>query len=408
MFIRALKVSVLPLIAIGSFVAVASAACGGQDSPTATRVPDRVATATSVTETAAATVSGAATAAAPARREPTGDDATPVVRISRPTDPELAAVYDKAVAVLTDRALSHSDRRNKVRLLRKSAGDDKFFAAIQSAPVVDPGTGKSVSFSEYMADLASTYIGHPEAPISFDPVGAATRIYFSPTEKVIREMTGIGLELDRILAAAGTYRGALSEVETLVKAVEAIQVISEVEAVVEAASAPPPAFIEKRRDLKDTYVRARTILTDPSESDDSRRQKLRVLQDDVGDEALTLVLRYVPIIDSETDTVQTFDSYMRELAGDYSSASGSPIERDPVGATMRIFFDPSVETIQAMTGFGLSQNEQRDVSRRYERESVDFGAAVKEIAGRAKSEFDWKDFKSSAADLASSIFSFGD
>ena len=98
----------------------------------------------------------------------------------------------------------------------------------------------------------------------------------------------------------------------------------------------PPAFISRDPELKDTYERARQIYTDPNETEESRRNKIRVLQGNVGQEAVTLVLRYVPVVDLEDGTVQTSDSHMREMAETYDSERGSPIDRDPVGATMKI------------------------------------------------------------------------
>ena len=41
---------------------------------------------------------------------------------------------------------------------------------------------------------------------------------------------------------------------------------------------------------------------------------------------------------------------MREMAESYDSEPGSPLDRDPVGATMKILFDPSPENIRRMTG----------------------------------------------------------
>ena len=99
---------------------------------------------------------------------------------STTADLDRLAVYDKASEVLQDGSLSYSDRRNRLRLVRRSFGDDLFFAVIQDVPVYDAGTGQTVTFTGYMADLAGTFVGHPQAPITFDPTGAATQIYFSP------------------------------------------------------------------------------------------------------------------------------------------------------------------------------------------------------------------------------------
>ena len=150
----------------------------------------------------------------------------------------------------------------------------------------------------------------------------------------------------------------------------------------------PPAFISSDPELRDTYQRARAIYTDPAETEESRQGKIRVLQRNRGEEAVTLVLRYVPVVDLEDGTVQTFDSHMREMADTYDSERGSSMDRDPVGAAMKILFDPSAENIRNMTGIGGSSNSssasqkedddwyeeqerrRREEQRRYEQEQA--------------------------------------
>ena len=88
---------------------------------------------------------------------------------SAPADLDRRAVYDKAAEVLQDGSLSYSDRRNGLRLVRRSFGDDLFFAVIQDVPVYDAGTGQTVTFTGYMADLAGTFVGHPQAPHHLRP-----------------------------------------------------------------------------------------------------------------------------------------------------------------------------------------------------------------------------------------------
>ena len=60
---------------------------------------------------------------------------------------------------------------------------------------------------------------------------------------------------------------------------------------------------------------------------------------------------------------------------------------------MRIFFDPSPETISAMTGIGLSDSERRRASSRYESEQVDVSTAAREIVSEAVTQFDWSEVK---------------
>ena len=311
-----------------------------------------------------------------------------------PTDsPETSAVYDRATTILADGSLSYSDRRNRLRVVRRSVGDSAFFGVIESVSVYDSKADITVPFSEYMQDLASTYIGHPEAPISFDPVGAAMRIYFSPTEETIRQMTGIGLGHERVVEYAMQFR-------------EAQEAALQEASLAKAAEAQPPAFVEGDENLRSAYGRARAILTDTDGTDETRRQQLRVLQDEVGQETLTLVLRYVPIVDLETKSVQTFDSYMRDMAGSYGGDADSPMDRDPVGATMRIFFDPSPETISAMTGMGLSDSQRQEASRRYETTQQGFAETSRQLLAEAVSRFDWSEVKGSSSGGGSVISSF--
>ena len=318
--------------------------------------------------------------------------ATPTTALVQPPiNPESRAAYDGAAEVLQDGTLSYSDRRNRLRLVRRSFGDDLFFKVVQDVPVYDAATGRTVTFAEYMADLAGTFVGHPNAPITFDPVGAATRIYFSPTEDTVRRMTGIGITEKRVAEYANLYRGEERERQQTR----------------EVAKAPPPAFVSRDPELKESYERAREIFTNPNETQQSRREKIRVMQQDVGLETMTLLLRYVPIIDLERGTVQTFDDYARSLVESYDSGSGSPIARDPVGAGMSLLFDPSPDNIAAMTGIGLSGDERREVSERYEREQVDVFKEANRIVADTASQFDWEevhqDVKKATDDLERDI-----
>ena len=172
----------------------------------------------------------------------------------------------------------------------------------------------------------------------------------------------------------------------------------------------PPEFIRRDPELRDTYQRAKHIYTDPNETEESRRQKIRVLQRNVGQEAITLVLRFVPVVDLEEGTVQTFDSHMRDTAESYDSQRGSPMDRDPVGASMKILFDPSPETIKSMTGMGVvnskssqqqeedddwyeeEQRRHREERRRYEQEQA-----------REELEQSWEDVQDSWQGVEDSV-----
>ena len=309
---------------------------------------------------------------------------------SLPTDPDARAVYDRTVLIMADRSLSYSDRRNRLRIVRQSFGDDLFLSVIRDVPVHDVPTERIISFADYMADLAGTYVGHPLAPISFDPVGAAMQIYFSPTEETVRRMTGIGVSDERVEQFRSLYLGELAEQQSDIKSSAS-----------RSFDSPPPVFISRDPELKASYDRARMILSSSTETEETRAEKLRIMQDEVGQERMTLLLRYVPVIDLESGSVRSFDTYIKDLSTAYGASSGSPIERDPIGAGMRIFFDPSPQTISAMTGMGLPSDSRRDASDHYNREREELNNAVNQIVSDTVSSFGWEDVKKNTSAIAS-------
>jgi hypothetical protein len=99
------------------------------------------------------------------------------------------------------------------------------------------------------------------------------------------------------------------------------------------------------------YTKASSILQDPKLSDAQKREQIRILQSSVGEELFATVIRYVPVYDSESGKFYSFDSYMRLFASEQGhSTNQAPIEIDPVGAGLSIFFNPSVDNIQKMLG----------------------------------------------------------
>lgn len=99
------------------------------------------------------------------------------------------------------------------------------------------------------------------------------------------------------------------------------------------------------------YQEADSIMSNNTLSDAQKRERLRVLQNSYGEEVVTTIMRYVPVYDSERGKLVSFDSYMRGMASNFGySSSNSPIEQDPVGASISIFFDPSVENITQQLG----------------------------------------------------------
>ena len=379
--IRALAVNLAIMVA---FLFLAGCGGSGNEAPTTEDVPSALSPTVPQAQTLAPSSSLEAA-------DPSGQplSSSPVAVAA---EPERRAVYNKAAEVLQDGTLSYSERRNRLRLVRRSFGDDLFFAVIGDVPVYDTETGLTVAFADYMADLAGTFVGHPQGPITFDPVGAATRIYFSPTEETIRRMTGIGITEDRVAEYSFAYRAEESERE-------------QAREVAIAVEAPPPAFVSRDPELRETYERARTILTNGNETNDSRREKMRILQQEVGHEKITLLMRYLPIVDLENGTVETFDNYVRNVASSYDAGTGSPLEQDPVGAGMRLFFDPSPDTIAAMTGIGLSEYERSENSQQYEQEQDYVGEAINQIVGDTLSRFNWGEVHQATEDSDSGIVS---
>ncbi len=99
------------------------------------------------------------------------------------------------------------------------------------------------------------------------------------------------------------------------------------------------------------YQEASQIMADTRLSDSEKRDRMRVLQRNYGEETVAWVMRFVPVYDADDKRFYSFDTYMRDLSSSYGSpSSGAPIEKDPVGASLKIFFDPSADTITEMLG----------------------------------------------------------
>ena len=105
--------------------------------------------------------------------------------------------------------------------------------------------------------------------------------------------------------------------------------------------------------LRSVYDDAAAVLGSRSLSRQQKQDRVRVIQQNYGQGVLTAVIRHVPVYDEASGQMVTFDTYMRNMAGEYSYNSGAPMDLDPVGAALRIFFDPSTETVQSMTGIGM-------------------------------------------------------
>jgi hypothetical protein len=161
----------------------------------------------------------------------------------------------------------------------------------------------------------------------------------------------------------------------------------------------PPAWIKEDPSANDAYQKAEQIMTDPNCSREDKQDRMRVLQRNVGEELFTTVVRYVPVYDEESGTYMSFDAYMRQMAQDYPcSDADAPINYDPVGATMRIFFDTSDETIAAMTGVGLSPEEVQAARAKYEDNQRQREAATSQREAELKSA--WEQLTREATDAA--------
>ena len=113
------------------------------------------------------------------------------------------------------------------------------------------------------------------------------------------------------------------------------------------------------------YQEASNILSDRSLSTSEKQAAIRIAQVKYGEELFTTVIRHVPVYDAESQALVSFDDYMRKLARQYQIISGSPLEVDPVGGAMRIFFDSSPETIILITGDSLTAEHRKAALERY-------------------------------------------
>jgi hypothetical protein len=112
--------------------------------------------------------------------------------------------------------------------------------------------------------------------------------------------------------------------------------------------------VSAREKVSSTDSRAiAQIVCNRALSAEQKQAKLQVYQDSLGAEVVAAVIRGVPVYDSDTKVFHSFDSFVRNLAGTSSvDVSGTPFEKDPVGASIRIFMDPSASTISSMLGLG--------------------------------------------------------
>lgn len=119
----------------------------------------------------------------------------------------------------------------------------------------------------------------------------------------------------------------------------------------EGVSLGIPSQVQRDPRLLGTYEETRAVMVDREISAQERQQALTVLQANAGEEVLAQTLRMMPVYCQEDGRFYTFGAYIQKSIAEQGLAEeGSPMERDPVGASMRIFFDPSPETIREMMG----------------------------------------------------------
>lgn len=89
----------------------------------------------------------------------------------------------------------------------------------------------------------------------------------------------------------------------------------------------------------------------PGLSTEERHERVTQLQSSWGAELLATAVRLVPVYDDRTGSWQSFDSWSRQQTS--GSGSDAPFADDPVGSTVRMLFDPSVQNISRQLGIDL-------------------------------------------------------
>jgi hypothetical protein len=112
-----------------------------------------------------------------------------------------------------------------------------------------------------------------------------------------------------------------------------------------------PTALKNDPKINLVYQQASKIFQDRTLSETDRREKIRVLQNKYGEELVATVIRYVPVYDFETGKILSFDTYMRTFVSQSGhSTYNAPIETDPIGAGLSVFFNPSSSNIKKMLG----------------------------------------------------------
>ncbi|MBU0776996.1 SH3 domain-containing protein [Patescibacteria group bacterium] len=100
----------------------------------------------------------------------------------------------------------------------------------------------------------------------------------------------------------------------------------------------------------EAYEQVSSTIHDSHLSESQKRDKIRVYQNTYGEEIVAWVIRLVPVYQGD-GKFTSFNSWAQDFSNDYSSSSSSaPIDSDPVGSSLSIFFDPSVDNITEQLG----------------------------------------------------------
>lgn len=94
----------------------------------------------------------------------------------------------------------------------------------------------------------------------------------------------------------------------------------------------------------------RSIAANPSYSQSEKEEQFRVVQRNLGEEVVAQAIRLLPIWEPEQGMFKPAAAWVDEFAAQSGLAGSSPIERDPIGAGVKLFFDPSPDTIRDMMG----------------------------------------------------------
>lgn len=107
-------------------------------------------------------------------------------------------------------------------------------------------------------------------------------------------------------------------------------------------------YIPANPAVSEVIQRIKTVMNDTSLSEERKREELKITQRNVGEEMFATAVRNVPIFDPNTRTIRSYDQWLREMTSNLEG--NTPFERDPVGATVNLFFNPSEKNIQELLG----------------------------------------------------------